>query len=69
MVRKLRPAVLLADAGRWDWILCQVTDLLNAVQEQTFLPPEMSQSLTRLIVHTRDQVSLLRTEIAKLDEV
>ena len=45
------------------------THLLQAVQEQTFLPPEMSQSLTRLITRARDQVHLLKTELAKLGDI
>jgi mRNA interferase MazF len=29
---KLRPAVVLADAGRGDWILCQVTSMLLPIE-------------------------------------
>ncbi|MGA2329316.1 MAG: toll/interleukin-1 receptor domain-containing protein [Bryobacteraceae bacterium] len=45
------------------------SDLLQAAQEQTFLPKEMSQSLTRLITRARDQVHLLKTELAKLGDI
>jgi hypothetical protein len=45
------------------------SDLLQAVQQRTLLPKEMSQSLTRLIARTRDQVHLLKTELAKLGDI
>jgi hypothetical protein len=32
--KKLRPALLLADAGRGDWIACQITSDLAAVAMQ-----------------------------------
>lgn len=34
--RKLRPAVVLADAGRGDWVLCQVTS--NRYSDQAAIP-------------------------------
>ena len=30
---KLRPAVVLAEAGRGDWILCQITSKFSAVRD------------------------------------
>lgn len=31
---KVRPAVCLADAGRGDWILCQITRVRTAIQQR-----------------------------------
>lgn len=59
-----RTMVNEANSGA-DW----ASDLLKAVREETPLPKEMSESLTRLITHTRDQVNLLRAEIAKLEQI
>lgn len=36
---KLRPAVVLADAGRGDWILCQVTSKPYAENAAVVLEP------------------------------
>jgi mRNA interferase MazF len=36
-VQKLRPALLLADAGRGDWVLCQITSKANADKNAVML--------------------------------
>jgi mRNA interferase MazF len=35
--QKLRPALLLADAGRGDWVLCQITSNSNADKNAVML--------------------------------
>ena len=41
---KLRPAIVLADAGRGDWILCQVTSKSYADSEAVELTKESFES-------------------------
>jgi mRNA interferase MazF len=49
---KLRPAVVLADAGRGDWILCQVTSKPWSSQMQ------YSDSATSFSSRTKHLISL-----------
>jgi hypothetical protein len=63
-VSKYRRLVAEASAGT-GW----ADSLLLAVQQQTFLPKESIQSLSRAINGIRTQVNLIKTETAKLGQI
>jgi len=72
---KLRPAVVLADAGRGDWILCQVTsrpygdDRAISITEQDFQAGGLSMtSYARPGKLFTAHASLLRAEAGRLNE-
>lgn len=51
---KLRPAVVLADAGRGDWILCQITSKSYADPQAVMLrDADFTQGSLRLDSHAR----------------
>ncbi|MBE2241029.1 MAG: type II toxin-antitoxin system PemK/MazF family toxin [Caldilineaceae bacterium] len=72
---KLRPAVVLADAGRADWILCQITSKPYADPNAVQLEDEdFASGSLRLTSYARPgklftaNISLMATEVGKLKD-
>mgnify|MGYP003381949363 CR=1 FL=1 len=72
---KLRPAVVLASAGRADWILCQVTSNAYADQEAVQLESsDFASGSLSLTSYARPgklftaNTSLMATEVGKLKD-
>ena len=60
---KLRPAVILADAGRDDWILCQITSNPYGARELSPSPTRASARVDFVEQARRDRESFLQRTV------
>ena len=73
---KLRPAVVLAEAGRGDWILCQITSKSYGDEKAVFLDaPDFARGSLRLASYARPgklftaHSSLIANQVGELQSV